>query len=56
MRGDLRKDFAKKVNEIIENTMKNYDLEIGVAIGPAKVALRPVPKYSHQSLEEEYER
>ena len=56
MRGDLRKDFLQRVNEIIENTMKDYGLEIGVAIGPDKVTLRPVQKYSHQSLEEEYER
>ena len=53
MRGDLKKDFAVKVNKIIEDTLNNYDFEIGVAIGPAKLTIKPVSKYSHQSLENE---
>ena len=46
MRGDLKKDFGKRVQDVAKKTLSNYSVEIGLALGPAKVTLKAIPTRS----------
>ncbi len=54
MKGDLKKDFAGKVQKITQDTLDKYSLEIGLAIGPVKVYGKLTPeRINNNKLENE---
>ena len=54
MRGKDLTEFKQKASKTMIDTLKSYRPEIEIALGPAKITIRPV-KVANQEINHDYE-